>query len=693
MIPFVKRGKVKISTKVVLSFIAIVLFQGLLTQIGMYFLISRSNIDSFRGQMSVVTENVDSFMLQVRDDLDNKVSLLSGQKNVIEYTEFRLRNLLRRELSLFNKALDLNGIFVFVDSGNLLALDESTTAPADEALLEIVSRAFRQGLQSFLHDDGTGLFLWSMTQIVREEQVIGLIGARVAIDGKFLGRLERNSNSIAYVQYPTRSVHSSTLKDEQWSRLLKRADTMSMRDITIADDYLLGLMPLESLGAPHGRLLCLLDMGESRKNIRDYNRFAVVLTVLVLSIALMLSILFYRQSFLRPYTALQEGVARIGNGEFSYPIQQTSGDEFGDLVKSVNRMRINLQNRDRELTALANYNELILNNVRSGIITVGHDGMINACNAAATSMVHLDGENSLPLDLEMAVLPQEVKDLIRQGIYNGEYVALKECRFIFNGREEILNVSTSPFSDGEGEELGVIAVISDITQIKKLEEQLLVSQRLAAIGEMVAGVAHQIRNPLAIMKVSAEMLRDNYGQELQKNSEQYSELTRLLVSEIDSLNYILQNFLDFARPLQINRASCYIEDIIESALSLLPIDKHPAVTVKVDIEPGIPARRLDKDLMEQVVRNLVQNALEAGEEGLVLIQAGYSNDSLRISVSDQGCGMDQKTIQNVFNPFFTLKNKGTGLGLSIVHRIVQEHNGSISVDSTPGMGTTFTVII
>ncbi|ORC35455.1 hypothetical protein B4O97_09805 [Marispirochaeta aestuarii] len=693
MIPFIKRGKVKISTKVALSFIAIVLFQGILTQIGMYMLISRSTIDSFRGQMSIAIENIDSFMMQVQDDLNNKVSLLSGQKNVIEYAEFRLRNLLRRELSLFNRALDLNGIFVFVDAGNLLAVDESTEKPPDDALIGIVARAYKQGLQSFLHDDGTGMYLWSVAQIVREEQVIGMIGARIALDYQFMDRLQRNSNSIAYVQFPARAVHAFTLSNGEWSRMLRRANTMTTRDVISVGDYLLGVSTIESLGTPHGRLLCLLDMGESRKNIRDYNRLAIFLTVLVLAIALMLSILFYRQSFLQPYTALQEGVARIGNGDFSYPIQQTSGDEFGDLVESVNRMRINLQNRDRELTALANYNELILNNVRSGIITVGHDGLINACNAAASSMVHMDGESGLPLDLEMAVLPQEVKDLIRQGIHQGEYVTLKECRLIYDGREEILNVSTSPFSDGAGEELGVIAVISDITQIKKLEEQLLVSQRLAAIGEMVAGVAHQIRNPLAIMKVSAEILRDNFGKEQLKHAEQYKELTRLLVSEIDSLNYIIQNFLDFARPLQINRAKCSIEDIVRSALSLLPLDKYPGVAVKVDIDSGIPLRNLDKDLMEQVVRNLVQNALEASEEGVVLIKVGSSDETLKISISDQGCGMDQETLRNIFNPFFTMKNKGTGLGLSIVHRIVQEHNGSIYVDSTPGTGSTFTVVL
>ena len=97
--------------------------------------------------------------------------------------------------------------------------------------------------------------------------------------------------------------------------------------------------------------------------------------------------------------------------------------------------------------------------------------------------------------------------------------------------------------------------------------------------------------------------------------------------------------------------------------------------------------------MEQVVRNLVQNALEASEEGVVLIKVGSSDETLKISISDQGCGMDQETLRNIFNPFFTMKNKGTGLGLSIVHRIVQEHNGSIYVDSTPGTGSTFTVVL
>lgn len=688
-----KKGKVKISTKVALSFIIIVLFQGILTQIGMYFLIFQSNINSFREQMAVTMEGVDTFLSQRQDDLDNKVKLLSGQKNIIEFTDFRLRNLLRRELSLFNQVLDLNGIYIFVDDGEIFVEDSTSRDLPDSRLLDQVADVYRNGPQRFLYDDGEGMFLWSLGQIIRENNVIGMIGARVAIDAEFVDVLEKNTNSVTMIEFPARFIYSDRIDEKKWERLKEASASMASGEIKIAGDYMVGVARLESFASADGKQFCVLDMQKLRQSLRDYNRFAVILTIMVLTVALVLSILFYRQSFLRPYNALQEGVARIGNGDFSYPIQQTSGDEFGALVRSVNQMRINLLNRDRELSALANYNELILNNVRSGIITVGHDGMVNTCNAAAANLVHLDETSALPLHLETAKLPDEVKELINRGISNEDYVALKECVLMYDGREEILTVSTSPFSNGEGEELGLIAVIADVTQIKKLESQLKVSERLAAIGEMVAGVAHQIRNPLAIMKVSAEILRDNFGKNIKENAKHFDELTTMLVSEIDSLNYIIHNFLNFARPLHINYTLCDIREIIEGAVSLLPFDKHPELQLKIEIDPDIPFQKLDKNLMEQVIRNLVQNAMEASESGDIILKAFMEEGLLKIKVQDSGCGMDKETLQNAFNPFFTLKNKGTGLGLSIVHRIIQEHSGTISIDSAPGKGSSFTVTI
>ncbi len=690
----IPHAKLKISTKVALSFIAIVLFQGILTQVVTYSLISRSNEETFRNRMYVNMEGVENYLSQVLSDLDNKVGLLSGQKNIIEYTEYRLRNLLSRELSLFNTALNMNGIFIVIDGGRLLAADRTDRHLSDDILTTIVTRGYRQGRQSFMHDDGTGMYLYSLGQIVRNEQVIGMIVARIAIDEAFISRLEKITSSTAVVQFPAREITGADEPLELLQSVISEAASMRPGDIDAVGDYFIGSISLESLGTISGRLISVLDMRDSKRTMRNYNSNAFLLTLMVLIIALVLSILFYRQSFLRPYTALQEGVARIGNGEFSYPIQQTSGDEFGDLVESVNTMRTNLQARDRELNALANFNQLILNNVKSGIITVGHDGYINSCNAAATSMVHLESPDLLPLGLKKAGLAPEIKELIHNGLEMGEYVTLRECRLVYDGREEILTLSTSPFFDGEGEELGLIAVIADVTKIRALEEQLQVSTRLAAIGEMVAGVSHQLRNPLAIMKVSAELLRDNYVGKITADNGQYRELTEMLVSEIDSLNYIIHNFLDFARPLHINRSLCSVASVIRNAVSLIPADSLKNIDLQIIVPGDMSGRNLDKDMMEQVVRNLVQNGIEAcSGAGRVTVAASVEDGTLKLSVEDTGCGMDEKSMQSIFNPFYTRKESGTGLGLAIVQRIIIEHKGTIAVDSSPGRGSIFTILI
>jgi len=243
--------------------------------------------------------------------------------------------------------------------------------------------------------------------------------------------------------------------------------------------------------------------------------------------------------------------------------------------------------------------------------------------------------------------------------------------------------------------MGIIAVFADVTKVKALEEQLETSRRLAAIGEMVAGVSHQLRNPLGIMKVSAEILRDSFPSrsEGKEATAQFRQLTGMLVSEIDGLSYIIQNFLDFARPIQIHAVPCDIRQVIEESLSLVPVDQFSSTVLSVSIPDDLPAYTLDRNLIEQVVRNLVQNALEATDEGHVYLSVQDVDGKMRIIVRDEGHGMDEETLKNMFNPFYSLKDNGTGLGLSIAHRIIQEHGGTIQADSIRGEGSTFTITV
>jgi signal transduction histidine kinase len=246
--------------------------------------------------------------------------------------------------------------------------------------------------------------------------------------------------------------------------------------------------------------------------------------------------------------------------------------------------------------------------------------------------------------------------------------------------------------------------------LRKLEHELQISSRMAAVGEMVAGVAHQIRNPLAIMKVSAEMIRDSVTaapadaeapqrrKAARRAETDIRPLVEMIVSEIDSLGAIVSKFLDFTKPLKIKSEEVSIPSFLARVASLIPMGQFPGRELRVETAPGAERAGFDKRLMEQAVCNLIENGLAASSEGAeVLVRAerrtGGAGSDFRIVVRDGGGGMSEEVRSQLFHPFFTTKSNGTGLGLSIVHRIVEEHGGSIEVMSRIGWGTEITIIL
>jgi signal transduction histidine kinase len=245
--------------------------------------------------------------------------------------------------------------------------------------------------------------------------------------------------------------------------------------------------------------------------------------------------------------------------------------------------------------------------------------------------------------------------------------------------------------------------------LRDLERELQISSRMAAVGEMVAGVAHQIRNPLAIMKVSAEMIRDSVpaaaGTSIKGRAKAAARqqdirpLVDMIISEIESLGAIVSKLLDFTKPLKVNIEEVDVEEFLARATSLASTGQFDGRALRVAVSPGAGAASFDRRLMEQALRNLVANALAATEKGgEVLVGAerlkgAGGRGQLRIFVRDSGPGMSEEVRAQLFHPFFTTKSEGTGLGLSIVHRIVEEHGGSVEVRSEPGSGTQFTIIL
>lgn len=222
------------------------------------------------------------------------------------------------------------------------------------------------------------------------------------------------------------------------------------------------------------------------------------------------------------------------------------------------------------------------------------------------------------------------------------------------------------------------------------EEQLRRADRLSALGELSAGVAHEIRNPLGSIKGAAEILKDDYSPDEPKY-----EFIEILLKESDRLNQIVQEFLSFARPKAPELRATDINEAIDSVLTLTAQAARKAgVSVEKRLDASIGMRDLDAGLLKQAFLNLVLNAIQAMPRGgFLTVESGLRGGSVEVKISDTGVGIAPENRKKLFTPFFTTKKDGTGLGLAITFRIVQNHRGVIDVESEPGKGATFTVRI
>ena len=227
---------------------------------------------------------------------------------------------------------------------------------------------------------------------------------------------------------------------------------------------------------------------------------------------------------------------------------------------------------------------------------------------------------------------------------------------------------------------------------RSLEAQLHQAERLAALGEMTAGVAHEIRNPLGIISSTAELLKQRLGK-----YEPQDRLAQIIVEESNRLNEKVTEFLDFSRPRVPSLRPCNLEGVIDRSLELVQpeIERH-GITLSREYHLNGHAQAADPDLLHQAFLNILLNAIQAMPAGghlTVTTARGPRGRGEEISFTDDGQGLDPETLKKVFNPFFTTKEKGSGLGLPIVKSIIESHQGSIKIDSAPGEGTTITITL
>lgn len=227
--------------------------------------------------------------------------------------------------------------------------------------------------------------------------------------------------------------------------------------------------------------------------------------------------------------------------------------------------------------------------------------------------------------------------------------------------------------------------------LREAEAAVSRSERLAALGQLSAGLAHELRNPLGTIRASAEMLRKNIASQ----NDVASELAGFISTEVDRTNSLISRFLEFARPLELRLQESDLTEVIDRAIEQLQRNTSGSrVFVYKNYSPDIPPFPLDAELMERVIYNLLLNAAEASPpDGAVTVKTRLVDDTVEISVIDRGSGIDPKQLENIFNPFFTTKPDGVGLGLAIVSKIIDQHGGKMAVESELGKGSVFRIFL
>jgi len=263
-----------------------------------------------------------------------------------------------------------------------------------------------------------------------------------------------------------------------------------------------------------------------------------------------------------------------------------------------------------------------------------------------------------------------------------------------------VEVATTPLRGAEGQALGVVAILRDLTPVRQLEDQLRRSDRLAALGTLAAGLAHEIKNPLtSIMTFSRHVAR-------RFDDERFRQRFQSVVPrELERINAIVDGLLRLARPPRLTLAPVHLPPLLDQALELYaPQIEARRIRVRREWTVDVPPVPGDAEHLYQAFLNLVGNAIDAMEEGngTLTVRLGWlerpedlgtARDRLIVEVVDTGSGIKADETADVFNPFFTTKSGGTGLGLAIAHKIVEDHGGTVTLRSTPGVGTVFTVTL
>jgi len=399
-----------------------------------------------------------------------------------------------------------------------------------------------------------------------------------------------------------------------------------------------------------------------------------------------------------PIQKLAEGTRRIAEGDLAFRIGQVGDDEMGSLVESFNKMTndlqrshkdlkysaIKLRDQNAEIEEKRQYMEIVLDNISAGVISLDAKGLVTTINKSATTMLSIHPDSVLHqsyshlLHGQHLSLASEVMDKL-----NLDRSLNLPLKLNLDGRPKSFMLHATALRKFD-QHMGMVLVFDDLTEQEKL-------QRVAAWREVARRIAHEVKNPLTPIKLSAQRLQRKFS--VPVDDSVFDECIKTIIDQVDQIRNLVNEFSAFARFPTVNPVPCELIPLIEETISLYR-EGTPHISFTLDHQNEIPKMNIDKQQMKRAFINFFDNAISAiGQTGRISVSLRHLIDkkAVLIEVADSGTGISDEDKPRLFEPYFSTKEQGTGLGLSIVNSIISDHNGKISVEDNKPQGTKFII--
>jgi len=446
-------------------------------------------------------------------------------------------------------------------------------------------------------------------------------------------------------------------------------------------------LPLLLNGEPFGSIRLGVSTTLVRRELTAGVKWSLLLAAVALPLA-WLAALGVAQLILRPIRTLAGEVDRMRRGEFEVGAS-VAGDEFQELSSQLQRLGQELQ-ADR-IATLSQQVPLqhVVDQLEDAVIFLNPARRVLFFNKAAEGLIgrSLDEAVGTPLE-DVIPAPHPLSPLLAMVAAEGAPGRDTTLTLNQDRRPKEFSISIVPVRDA-ARVMGTVVLLKDLDSVKTVRSLVSYSAKLAALGRLTSGVAHEVKNPLNAMMIHVELLRDRLaapGADVQQSLD-------IIGGEIQRLDRVVQGFLRFMRPQELSLKSLDLNALLGSVVALLEAEWHGrGVHFRCELEPALPAVQADEELLRQVFLNVLQNACQAMPAGgTVTITTDEDQGLIRVVIADEGTGIAPENLEKIFKLYFTTKAEGSGIGLSLVYRIVQMHDGAIEVRSVVGRGTTMVI--